>query len=283
MALSSILITLFSRTSVVPTAFKNLTADEALSAARSFAGEYYSQSPLTSIVPRDDQGCGSSTFVVIYADGTKAVIQLRDSPVDPELIALARGRLGNIVPLVRTVQATQTYHAYGYALNRRVSVESVLTSLEDDIGVTQQLGEILTKLKLDLPSDDVVIDHIIPRLENVLENGMPDVGDAVIIDSTPPRIKGLIDWEGVTHLPYGVNAYQIRLIAVVNRKCVDYPESETALPIAMAFWKTFTAGISRTQSCCTRFHGTGIPKAEQVQNAVARLDWLEEIYQPLCT
>lgn len=69
----------------MPTVFENLTADEALSAARSSAGEYYSQSPLTSIVPHDDQGCGSSTFVVNYADGTKAVIQLRDSPVNPEL------------------------------------------------------------------------------------------------------------------------------------------------------------------------------------------------------
>ncbi|KAH7870380.1 uncharacterized protein C8R40DRAFT_1163155 [Lentinula edodes] len=268
--------------SVVPTAFKNLTADEALSAARSFAGEYYSQSPLTSIVPHDDQGCGSSTFVVIYADGTKAVIQLHDSP------------------------ATQTYHAYGYALNRRVSVESVLTSLEDDIGVTQQLGEILTKLKLDLPNDDVVINHIIPRLENVLENGMPDVEDAVIlphnlqklpltlchidinpfnviIDSTPPRIKGLIDWEGVTLLPYGINAYQIRLIAVVNRKRVDYPESETAQNsklLKAAVLDSMSIGLILSPYF---FEGTGIPKEEQVQNAVARLDWLEEIYQPLCT
>ncbi|KAJ3897977.1 hypothetical protein F5879DRAFT_769032, partial [Lentinula edodes] len=157
----------------------------------------------------------------------------------------ARGRLGNIVPLVRTVQATQTYHAYGYALNRRVSVESVLTSLEDDIGVTQQLGEILTKLKLDLPNDDVVINHIIPphNLQKLpLTLCHIDINPFnVIIDSTPPRIKGLIDWEGVTLLPYGINAYQIRLIAVVNRKRVDYPESETAVPIAMAFWKTFTA------------------------------------------
>ncbi|KAJ3860719.1 hypothetical protein EV359DRAFT_48605, partial [Lentinula novae-zelandiae] len=107
------------------------------------------------------------------------------------------------------------------------------------IGVTQQLGEILAKLKLDLPSDDIVDNHIIPRLENVLENGMPDVEDAVILRSrienllsrahnlekfpltlfhidinpfnviidcsTPPRIKGLIE-EGVTLLPYGINA-----------------------------------------------------------------------------
>ncbi|KAJ4473427.1 hypothetical protein C8J55DRAFT_379031, partial [Lentinula edodes] len=147
-------------------------------------------SPLTSIVTHDDQGCGSSTSIVIYADGTKVVIQLRDSPVDTALIALARGRLGDIVPLVRTVQETQTHHAYGmpYIDGYRWS-PLILTSLEDDIGVTQQLGEILTKLKLDLPNDDVVINHIIPRLENVLENGMPDVEDAVILRS---RIENLL-------------------------------------------------------------------------------------------
>ncbi|KAJ3914014.1 hypothetical protein F5877DRAFT_83218 [Lentinula edodes] len=138
----------------MPTAFENLTADEALSAA---------------II------C-CSTFVVIYADGTKAVIQLRDSPVDTALVALARGRPGDIVPLVRTAQATQTYHAYGMPqIDGYRWSPLILTSLEDDIGVTQQLGEILTKLKLDLPSDDVVDNHIIPRLENVLENGIPDV------------------------------------------------------------------------------------------------------------
>ncbi|KAJ4473428.1 hypothetical protein C8J55DRAFT_519483 [Lentinula edodes] len=118
----------------------------------------------------------------------------------------------------------------------------------------------------------------------------------VIIDYSPPRIKGLIDWEGVTLLPYSINAYQIRLIAVVNHKRVNYPESETALPIARAFWKTFTAGITSSElkagmldSMSTGvilfphfFEGTGIPNAEQVQNAVAHLDWLE-MYRPLCT
>ncbi|KAJ3807420.1 hypothetical protein F5876DRAFT_79725 [Lentinula aff. lateritia] len=238
--------------------------------------------------------------------------------IDPELA----GRPGDIVPLVRTVQAIQTYdlpHNDGYRWSLLI-----LTSLEDDIGVTQQLGEILTKLKLDLPSDDVVDNHIITRLKNVLESGMPDVEDAlilhsrienllsrahnlkklpstlchidinpfnVIIDySTPPRIKGL--------LPYGINAYQIRLIA---RKRVDYPESETAVAIVMtlwmAFWKTFTDGITSPELKAAIldsmsiglilfphfFEGTGISKAEQIQDVVARLNWLEEMYRPLCT
>ena len=112
--------------------------------------------------------------------------------------------------------------------------------------------------------------------------------------SNLPRIVGLIDWEGVTLLPFGMNAYQIRFIAVINRQRVDYPEPESALPIALAFWDSLTAdigpklkGVVLDTMCiglilmCVLYEGQGVSTAETLQNAVARLDWLE-VYRPLC-
>jgi len=118
----------------------------------------------------------------------------------------------------------------------------------------------------------------------------------VILDeSNPPNIVGLLDWEGVTLLPFGMNAYQIRLIAVINRQRVDYPDSKSAIPIAMAFWDSLTAHIAPELKAHVLdamsiglvligefFEGQGVPTAEMLQNAVDRLDWLEEMYRPHC-
>jgi hypothetical protein len=118
----------------------------------------------------------------------------------------------------------------------------------------------------------------------------------VILDETDPtRIVGLIDWEGATLLPFGMNAYQIRFIAVINRQRVDYPDPKSAIPIAMAFWDSFTVQIAPKLKhavvdamciglilLCEFYEGQGVPNALSLQNAVARLDWLEEIYRPLC-
>ena len=106
---------------------------------------------------------------------------------------------------------------------------------------------------------------------------------------------GLIDWEFATILPFGMNAYQIRLISVINRKGVDYLVPTTAVPIAMAFWDSFTKDIEPELKgavldamciglilLCEFFEGFGTPSKDMVQNTVARLDWLEELYRPLC-
>jgi hypothetical protein len=44
----------------------------------------------------------------------------------------------------------------------------------------------------------------------------------VIIDnSNPLRIIGLVGWQDATLLPFGMNAYQIQFIVVINRQRVD--------------------------------------------------------------
>lgn len=93
-----------------------------------------------------------------------------------------------------------------------------------------------------------------------------------------------------------MNAYQIRFYAVINRQLVDYPEDDTAVPIALAFWESLTAHITSSEikaavvdSMCIGlilfaefYEGQGVPEPKMAQNTLARLDWLENIYKPLC-
>ncbi len=92
-----------------------------------------------------------------------------------------------------------------------------------------------------------------------------------------------------------MNAYQIRLIAVLNCQGVDCPDPSTATPIAIAFWHALTHDVESElkgavlDAICIgmvlfcEFHeNLGISTNEGLQNTVARLDWLEEMYRPLC-
>jgi hypothetical protein len=117
----------------------------------------------------------------------------------------------------------------------------------------------------------------------------------IITDTKPPRIIGLIDWEGATILPFGMNAYQIRLICVFNRHGVDDAQDNTSDPVATAFWEGLTNTVPDVHKGAVVdameigliliqafWDGAPCPTANMVKNTIERLDWLEKMYRPLC-
>ncbi|KAE9398207.1 hypothetical protein BT96DRAFT_920976 [Gymnopus androsaceus JB14] len=300
----------------MPTAFQNLTTGEALEPLGQPLRSIIKTLPCSPSAHMTTKAAFSSTFVANYADGAKAVIQIRDSRINTALVGLAHGKLGNVVPLVCAVTATKSLFAYGMPFIDGSRWEPLCeTSLKDDISIAAHLGSLLSNLKLDLPSDEVL----------VLSNGMPDLENAallqscierllsraqnlkklpltlchadlhswnIIIDnSTPRNIAGLIDWESITLLTLWYERIpNFDSIAVINRQLVDYPEDDTAVPIALAFWESLTAHITSSEikaavvdsMCIGLILGQGVPEPKMAQNTLARLDWLENIYKPLC-
>jgi hypothetical protein len=95
-----------------------------------------------------------------------------------------------------------------------------------------------------------------------------------------------------------MNAYQIRLIAVLNQQRRDVV-SEAAKPIGLAFWNSLTARIPDDHKNAVldsmkiglflvgefgEFIGMNelvfVPLYMEV--LIERLDWFEEIFRPLC-
>ncbi|CAG7850045.1 SubName: Full=Uncharacterized protein {ECO:0000313/EMBL:CCA72780.1} [Serendipita indica DSM 11827] len=310
---------------------EDLTGKEALESAL-IAARDYRKHKIRVLELNENQGCSSTTFVVDYEDQTKSIIQLRNDRIDTILVSLAHGILGDIVPLVRAVKASHTMFAYGMRFIQGSRWEPlIITSLKEDMNIAGQLGSILAKCRLGGTTSEAIINYtIVPRLESIIRDQLPSLEDKhprlrgwferllarapnvkrlpltlthidvnpfnVIVDeSSPPQIVGLIDWQGATILPFAMNAYQIRLIAVLNRQGIDCPDSTTATPIATAFWQTLTQDIDTELKgavldamsigmilFCDFHEDLGIPPERILQNTVARLDWLEEIYRPLC-
>lgn len=96
-------------------------------------------------------------------------------------------------------------------------------------------------------------------------------------------------------LPLGSNAWCIRYLSVDIVRGVD-TVSEKSLPMAEAFWKSFTAGLPRDSMRHQRaiitamqvglilftFFGGGEPDGERQATILDRIEWLGETFLPLC-
>ena len=155
---------------------EQLTPAEALQAAYVAAEDYY-RYEISTLHPHENQGCFSSTFTVQFVDQKKAIIQLRDGRLDTSLIALARGLLGDIVPLARAVKSSQTMWAFGMPFIPGVRWEPlIVTSLEEDVAITAEYGSILAKCRLTAitAAREAIVEHqIIPRLKAIIQNDIP--------------------------------------------------------------------------------------------------------------
>jgi len=134
------------------------------------------------------------------------------------------------------------------------------------------------------------------ELDLILCHPDPNPFNIIIDESSPPNIVGLVDWENTQFLPFGMNAYQIRLIAVLNQNRRDVV-SKAAKPIGLAFWNSLTARIpDNHKSAVLDSMKIGlflVGEFGEEMNELAfvplymevlieRLDWFEELFRPLC-
>ncbi|KAF8968955.1 hypothetical protein BDZ97DRAFT_1654278, partial [Flammula alnicola] len=257
----------------------------------------------------------SLTYVAKYADGFEGIINLKDSPIDINMVRLARMMLGNIVPVVVDLKATKTSHAYGQP---HVSGERwdplQWTSVEEDSDISSQLTSIFACCSVHLESLTAVDTYIIPPFDNII---------LLVSSEDPPfkatprelhatylsRLQGLqdwannprhrlLDWEHAMFLPVGMNGFEIRFIAVLNMQSRDVM-SEAATPIILACWNTLITGIPDEHKHVVDSMEIGlvllaeypdkldplheeIPTSLTMENLIQRLDWFEEVFRPLC-
>jgi len=158
----------------MPVLLDSLGSEDALRFAR-VAAEDFRRSPLTSLAMLGDQGCFSVTFLAVFEDKTEVIIQLRDNKIDTALVGFARGLLGDIVPAVQAVKSCGIPHAYAMPFIRGNRWSPLIeTSVEEDVAIAREFGSILAKCMISMNSDAIVENYIIPRLEKILENDLPD-------------------------------------------------------------------------------------------------------------
>jgi len=189
---------------MIQTTLSNLTVESALQAAREAAASYTTSS-LVSIdrLADHEQGAYSITFRAAFQNGEKAIIQLKDSPIDTTIVALARSLLGPIVPDVRSVPSKATRHAYAMNMLPGVYCESGVGaySLNNDVAIARELGSILARCSLGIDSAGIVDYYIIPRLESIIAKELPP-GNEQWITAIRTRIKELTNRaENLKRLP----------------------------------------------------------------------------------
>ncbi|KAF8963459.1 hypothetical protein BDZ97DRAFT_1919886 [Flammula alnicola] len=135
-------------------------------------------------------------------------------------------------------------------------------------------------------------------LDLILCHTDPHSFNIIIDDSSPPNIMALLDWEGATFLPFGLNAFHIRFICVINQERRDIL-NEATNSIAIAFWNTLTAAVPHEHKHAVLdaveiglvilFEFPQIPEvreerttANSMEHFLLRLDWFEELFRPLC-
>ncbi|TBU55770.1 hypothetical protein BD310DRAFT_908153 [Dichomitus squalens] len=125
-----------------------------------------------------------------------------------------------------------------------------------------------------------------------------DVNAMNIILDDANNIAALVDWEAASLLPLGTNGWCIRFLSTVNRKRVDY-ETENTTPMAAGFWRGFVdslpaelrdrndvldAVVTAMQIGLVMYEfwpGNEGLSAAQMDQCLARLDWLEETFRPM--
>jgi len=176
------------------------------------------------------------------------------------------------------------------AINLVGAAHGLFTSLPEDqhIALLNQL-KLLRSRANHLKILDLVLCHVDPNPFNI-----------IIDRSSPPKIKGLIDWGGATFLPFGMNAFEIRLIAVLNVRRHD-EVTEAANTIGLAFWHALVAEIPEEyknavldsleigyvlfalfQDPLTPEGLEGPVLRREVELFTERMAWFEDIFRPLC-
>ncbi|TDL25803.1 hypothetical protein BD410DRAFT_784827 [Rickenella mellea] len=255
----------------MPTPIEELSQEQALAEAQCVAAGFCEADPISAQMC-DVQGMFSLSIIVTLSDDTKFVVQLRDNDVDTTMVTLAYSLLGEVVPPLHAARTSVVRAAYVAPFVPGTVWDELNCSLDDDVKIASQIGELLGRCFLNVDSSGMVDRFIIPRLRKILakeriptkelreriegmilsaENlkALPlgichiDVNASNIIIDNESNIAGLIDWEMAAFLPIGMGAWGIRNLATVNRNRTIYLLDKTQ-PMSEAFWKGFIKNLT---------------------------------------
>ncbi|KAH8795169.1 hypothetical protein DL96DRAFT_1723463 [Flagelloscypha sp. PMI_526] len=224
--------------------------------------------------------------IVELEDQSKAIVQFRETRLNLSLYDVVRRRLGPLVPTIDKVatEAAVAKHVYVINFVDDSMWNSALGALpgawEGDAVIPGQLGAALSHCTVSSDCSESIDSYVIPRLRAVLSDNIPSnrlqlrrsVEDLVSIAPNlklplslsyvdlnaknilitregPPKLIGPLDWGLSRYLPFGVDGCQIRLMSVINRDRVDYPDKSGSTMIATSFWNAFTDISADLHSC----------------------------------
>ncbi|KAF9072202.1 hypothetical protein BDP27DRAFT_1382213 [Rhodocollybia butyracea] len=258
----------------MPILISSLPKSQALADAKT-AIESHSTAEVVSVHLAEEQGMYSRTFVAALADGSELIVQLKDNEIDLTKVSLALALLGAIVPSMHAAKCEKAHYAYVSSL-----IPGVIWSVKEDadwnevldVDARSRIENLLTKVD-ELKALPLALCHI-------------DINERNIIVNDGADIVGLIDWEQASLLPFGMNAWCIRYLAVKTHRRVDHI-SEATLPMAHAFWSSqLHPAVVTAMQVGYILIGVlieGITPSEMVLSSlVERYDWLEHVFRPLC-
>jgi hypothetical protein len=126
-----------------------------------------------------------STLIVTLEDGSETIVQLKDNELDLTKVALARSLLGDVVPDMHAAKSSKVYFAYVASLIPGSVWGEKKLSLDEDVRVVTQVARLLARCSLNIKSNGIVDQYILPRLHKILEK--EDIPD----DAIRMRIKKL--------------------------------------------------------------------------------------------
>ncbi|KAF3935953.1 hypothetical protein ABW19_dt0203705 [Dactylella cylindrospora] len=220
------------------------------------------------------QGMFSKTAIVTLKDDTKWVVQLRDNEVDITKTALARAKLGTLVPEIHRVPSKLAFFGYiqSYVPGEIWAIRTDYEKLSDQeqTGIAESLAGMLARMSINESSSGMTqhfirsrLQHVVDRLikhdvEGVREKMLglidklhtldclplalihEDINEMNVILNEKNEIAGLIDWEAASILPLGTNLWAIRRLAFRNVQGIEFELPYTEAMVA-AWWRGFTA------------------------------------------
>ncbi|KAH7878939.1 uncharacterized protein C8R40DRAFT_689629 [Lentinula edodes] len=231
--------------------------------------EKYHRSKAVSTRMTEFQGMFSKTVIIKLEDESEWVVQLRDNEIDTTKVALARSKLGDVVPFVHRASPLKAHFAFiaPFVHGKVWCKKDKELSGAERVSIATQLGGMLARCAINEDSSAMIDSYVIPRLRYILDHSFVDgthpqlrarIEDLanqapsthvlplavihedvnsmnIILDDESNGIAALIDWEAASLLPLGSNAWCIRFLATVNRNRIDY-ETDDTLPMTRGFW-----------------------------------------------
>ena len=158
----------------MPTLIEKLTAKQSIAEARAVAERWHG-SPAVSARLTDFQGMFSKTLVVEMEDGAEWIVQLRDNEIDTTKVALARAKLGAVVPPVHRAVSSKAHFAFVAPFVRgTVWCDKDGLSTDTMASIATQIGRLLALGVLGESSAAMVDSYVLPRLQHIISRELSD-------------------------------------------------------------------------------------------------------------
>lgn len=219
------------------------------------------------ILKCETQGYSSVTYMVEYIDGKKIILQFKKEILDEDNFKQARKAIGNIVPEIKKINTNSIVYNLSYIPG--ITISSIIKQIDNSSferilpKISSDIAKILAKCILPQNSFEMLEKTIIPELKACITNGdnklLPfiqrikdilnkldyfdiyplalthgDISPTNILIDYSGNVTGLVDWEDMLKLPFGIDLSCIHWIM----RDKEYKLRKNWRDIEKSFWET---------------------------------------------